>query len=182
LSVTIKNEGTAALSVTSQRISGGNAGEFSIVSGGGSFSLNPGDSFVVIIRFSPLSLGAKSALYEIKSNDPDENSIDIILMGTGIKFESNTYCYPNPFNPLINPAKIYFKIGYQNFVKIKIIDEGGDLVKVEDISLSDNNSDLSYFLWDGKNDRGEFVSNGIYFYQLKSDEGEKLWGKICIIK
>ena len=37
-------------------------------------------------------------------------------------------------------------------------------------------------IWDGTNDKGKLVANGVYFYQIKSDSGKDLWGKVVVIK
>jgi hypothetical protein len=80
----VSNAGGATLSVSSTTLTGANAGEFSIISGGGSFTLAPGESRNVNVRFSPASIGAKSATLRFDSNDPDEDPRDISLSGTGI--------------------------------------------------------------------------------------------------
>jgi hypothetical protein len=37
-------------------------------------------------------------------------------------------------------------------------------------------------VWDGTNDKGSTVANGIYFYRIELDYGEDLWGKVAVIK
>ena len=49
--VTVKNEGACTLSVSSTQITGPNASEFSIQSGGGSFSLTSGQTRNITVRF-----------------------------------------------------------------------------------------------------------------------------------
>ncbi|MBN2093092.1 choice-of-anchor D domain-containing protein, partial [candidate division KSB1 bacterium] len=79
----IKNDGTANLGVTAITLSGTNAAEFAIQSGGGTFSLSPGGTRNLIIRFNPTSAGNKSASLRISSNDPDENPLLVNLTGQG---------------------------------------------------------------------------------------------------
>ena len=67
--------------MTSQIIIGADSSEFSIVSGEGSFSLAPSQTWQVKIRFIPTSQGTKTVTYRIESNDPDENPKDIPLSG-----------------------------------------------------------------------------------------------------
>jgi hypothetical protein len=80
----VLNAGSATLSVSSTILTGADAGEFSITSGGGSFTLSSGESRNVNVRFSPSSAGAKSTTLRFDSNDPDEDPRDIPLNGTGI--------------------------------------------------------------------------------------------------
>ena len=81
----VSNEGAAALSVSSTSLVGTHASEFSIVSGGGAYSLEPGATRSVTIRFTPLATGAKTATLRIASNDPDEATTDVALSGEGIE-------------------------------------------------------------------------------------------------
>jgi hypothetical protein len=81
---TITNTGTGDLSVSSTFISGTDAGDFNIISGGGSFTIAPSANHPVQVQFSPLSLGSKSATFTIISDDPDEGSVLISLTGNGV--------------------------------------------------------------------------------------------------
>ncbi|MDZ7265651.1 MAG: choice-of-anchor D domain-containing protein, partial [candidate division KSB1 bacterium] len=80
---TIKNDGTADLIVSATTITGTNASEFSIQSGGGAFTLAPAATRNLIVRFTPTTAGSKSASLSISSNDPDENPLLVALSGTG---------------------------------------------------------------------------------------------------
>ena len=81
---TISNTGTGALSVSEQSLTGANPSDFSIVSGGGAFSINPWQTHQTVVRFSPQAVGGRSATLSIASNDPDENPFNVPLLGTGI--------------------------------------------------------------------------------------------------
>ena len=78
--------------------------------------------------------------------------------------------YPNPFNPetwipyhLANPSNVW----------ITIYDVRGSIVRYLDLGHQregyyTNRSRAAY--WDGRNDVGERVASGIYFYQLQADD------------
>lgn len=83
--ITVGNDGTGTLSVSTTTLTGTHAGEFSIQSGGGTSSIIPGGTHDVIVRFSPASSGSKNASLQISSNDPDENPFTISLIGTGVE-------------------------------------------------------------------------------------------------
>jgi len=77
----ISNTGTANLSVTVVTLSGADASDFSIQSGGGPFTLAPGATQNVVVRFNPAGSGVKSASLSFTSNDPDENPFLVPLSG-----------------------------------------------------------------------------------------------------
>ncbi|MBN1349535.1 choice-of-anchor D domain-containing protein [candidate division KSB1 bacterium] len=80
----VSNTGAAELNVTATTLGGANQSEFSIQSGGGSFTLAPAGSRNLTIRFAPTGAGSKSASLSISSNDPDENPLVIALSGQGV--------------------------------------------------------------------------------------------------
>jgi len=82
LAVTVRNTGTATLNVTSTTLLG--TAEYSIVAGGGPFSLAPAATRQVTVRLTPTSLGSKVATLSFASNDPDENPKNVPLSGTGV--------------------------------------------------------------------------------------------------
>ncbi|MBN2088212.1 choice-of-anchor D domain-containing protein [candidate division KSB1 bacterium] len=90
----IKNEGAANLNVTATNLNGTNSSEFS-VQNGGAFSLAPGQTWNITIRFNPASTGNKSASLRISSDDPDENPYFIQLTGNCIS--PSVVIYPNAF-------------------------------------------------------------------------------------
>ncbi|MFQ6003281.1 MAG: T9SS type A sorting domain-containing protein, partial [Candidatus Zixiibacteriota bacterium] len=73
--------------------------------------------------------------------------------------------YPNPFNPTTN---IEFLLPRSDQVKIEIFNILGQKVR----TLVDQHLKAGHKLvdWDGKDDSGEQVSSGIYFYSIKTDE------------
>jgi uncharacterized delta-60 repeat protein len=82
LAVTVRNTGTATLNVTSTTLLG--TAEYSIVAGGGAFSLAPAATRQVTVRLTPTSLGSKVATLSFASNDTDENPRNVPLSGTGV--------------------------------------------------------------------------------------------------
>jgi hypothetical protein len=69
--------------------------------------------------------------------------------------------YPNPFN---QTTKIEFTLAKSGFVNLSIYDLLGR--KVRTLASEYLPSGYKSVLWDGKNDSGEDVSSGIYFYQI----------------
>jgi hypothetical protein len=74
--------------------------------------------------------------------------------------------YPNPFNP---ETWIPYNLKDTSHVVIRIYNASGQQVKTLDLGLKEagiftSQSKSAY--WDGKNDEGERVSSGIYFYNI----------------
>ena len=77
--------------------------------------------------------------------------------------------YPNPFNP---ETWIPYQLSNTSDVKITIYDVQGRVVRELDLGHQragyyTSRSRAAY--WDGRNNRGERVASGIYFYQLQAD-------------
>ncbi len=81
---TVRNIGSADLQVTTSSLVGGDAGEFGITSGGGAFTLTPGSTHNIDVRFVPTSVGPKAAALRLASNDDNEATFDVSLSGSGI--------------------------------------------------------------------------------------------------
>ncbi|HIG75551.1 MAG TPA: choice-of-anchor D domain-containing protein [Bacteroidetes bacterium] len=81
-SVRILNEGTADLSLSSIALASGTA--FSILAGGDTAVLVPGDSAFVVVQFAPSVAGAQADTLSIASDDADEALVRVELTGTGI--------------------------------------------------------------------------------------------------
>ena len=78
--------------------------------------------------------------------------------------------YPNPFNP---ETWIPYHLAHGAEVEIAIYDAKGALVR----RLALGYQAAGYYAdrgraayWDGRNDGGESVANGVYFYQLRAGE------------
>jgi hypothetical protein len=100
---------------------------------------------------------------------------------TGFDPASERICYPNPFNPLTDLAKFRFKVEKSGNVSIRIYDIANTLVK-EIIGNRQYDAGIWEIPWDGKNDRGDIVANGVYFYVVESGSGERAVNKIAVLK
>ena len=75
--------------------------------------------------------------------------------------------YPNPFNP---ETWIPYQLSQDSEVKIWIYDVGGQLVRSMEVGFQEAgiySSREKAIYWDGKNQDGEPVSSGVYFYILE---------------
>ena len=73
--------------------------------------------------------------------------------------------YPNPF---ANETVINYNLNKQADVSVTIYDILGREVKK--FSIGEQNAGIHGIIWDGKNNFGQMVTTGIYFYRLQSGE------------
>ena len=96
---TIINEGDATLN-GEVLLAGTDAAIFEITEGGGVFALAPTEELTVGVRFCCDSVGPKSAILRITSDDPDEPVCDVDLSGTCPGFLIGGAAYTDLGNPL----------------------------------------------------------------------------------
>ena len=78
--------------------------------------------------------------------------------------------FPNPFNP---ETWIPFQLAEESHVTINIFNPTGEIIRTLSLgkmSAGDYSTHTKAAHWDGKNDDGETVSSGIYFYNIKAGE------------
>ena len=78
--------------------------------------------------------------------------------------------YPNPFNP---DTWIPYQLSEGSTVTVKIYDVTGSLIRTVNVG----HKSVGYYLtreravyWDGRNEKGERVSSGVYFYTLSAGD------------
>jgi len=81
--VVMVNLGGTELAIASVALTGTDVGDFAIASDTGESPLLACNLRRVEVRFNPASAGPKSAALTITSDDPDEQTVDISLSGTG---------------------------------------------------------------------------------------------------
>ena len=92
-----------------------------------------------------------------------------LTMFGGIKRTALLQNFPNPFNP---ETWIPYTLADDADVNVRIYDVEGKLVRKLDVGYQRAGSYLSRekaVYWDGRDQLGESVSSGIYFYTLKAD-------------
>ncbi len=83
-SFSVKNIGKAELTVSTTSLLDNEADELSIASGAGPFSLLPGESHEVVVRFNPISIDKTHAKLRFINNDRDKTPLDVSITGSGI--------------------------------------------------------------------------------------------------
>jgi flagellar hook assembly protein FlgD len=74
--------------------------------------------------------------------------------------------YPNPFNPA---TTISFSLRKRGRVELVVYDVAGRRVRTL-VSGERSTGVLYRVVWDGKNDEGQAVASGVYFYRLVADD------------
>ncbi|MBN2104351.1 hypothetical protein JW835_09965 [bacterium] len=91
--------------------------------------------------------------------------------------ESNLWSCPNPFS---EQTTIYYHLSESGDVNFKIFTLVGDLVW--SYSLKDVASGPQTLTWDGCNDKGRRVMNGVYWLFMQTDAGVEGKFKIAVVK
>ena len=90
--------------------------------------------------------------------------------------------YPNPFNP---ETWLPYQLANDAEVTIRIYSSAGQLVRHLELGFQQ----AGYYIgkaraayWDGRNDLGERLASGVYFYQLNTGESSEIIRKMVIRK
>jgi hypothetical protein len=90
--------------------------------------------------------------------------------------------YPNPFNPGQGNLKIIYALKQDSPAIGRIYDMRGQQVKTLFENKFHKAGIENETEWDGTNNNGKFVGNGLYVYVIESDKGEKFTGKVTVLK
>ncbi len=106
-----------------------------------------------------------------ESHFSDEVSIYLSDEGDIINLEGaeNFYNFPNPFDPEDEYTQIRYVLKRTESVTIVILDVTGQKIRSLSTSMTKTPGEHVEDLWDGRDDKGNFVANGIYYAHLKSE-------------
>ncbi len=107
----------------------------------------------------------------------------------------DSYAFPNPFSPKTDVCKIKYSTGGKSeSVTIRIFNFGMKYIRtviqnsqrgtqlhiVNNTNSSGVNGVLDF--WDGKDDNGSVVPNGVYFYRVDVGSNNPVFGKIMVLQ
>ncbi len=157
--------------------------QYSIVNGGGPFSLAADETLFVGVQFKPTSVGSHNCTIDTG----DSICINVVCTGTGdppsgigttrpLTFALNQN-YPNPFNP--TTVIRYDVPASGGKVILRIYDVKGRLVR----TLVDGyqSSGQKTAIWHGRNNHGQNVVTGVYFYRMTAP-GFEMTKKLVLLK
>ena len=146
-------------------------------------------SKVSSFEFSPdgryLASGAKDGLiliWEVNADVPGATT-GMNLEGTALvrwgalRRTALLQNFPNPFNP---DTWIPYQLARDGEASIGIYDVAGQVVRTLELGYGRTGHGTAH--WDGRDDSGESLASGIYFYVLRADDGSGDMKKMTILK
>jgi hypothetical protein len=100
-----------------------------------------------------------------------------------LESQTSTYAYPNPFSPATEVVRFHYTTGDRNVgVTIQVFDFGMNLVRTIIQNAPRPGTQEQDEIWDGRDEKGNQVSNGVYFYRVKVGDEKPEWGKIIVMQ
>jgi hypothetical protein len=92
----------------------------------------------------------------------------------------DTYAYPNPFSPAVDGlVRIRYDLPQPGTLRIRVFDSAMNLVRELAESRQGGEGEVT---WDGRDERGGRLANGVYFYELSGPGDLGARGKILVIE
>ena len=131
-----------------------------------------GDILEISVISPDVSVGVRPLQYTVTAEDVRLSRIELpALFLREIPIETELLRnYPNPFNP---ETWIPYQLAEDAFVTLTIYNSGGQVVRTLDVghqiaAVYESQSKAIY--WDGRNEFGETVASGVYFYTLTAGD------------
>ena len=131
-----------------------------------------GDTLEISVKSPDTSVGVQPLRYTVTVEDVKRSRIQLpALVLQELPSETELLRnYPNPFNP---ETWIPYRLAQDAFVTLTIYDGNGQMVRTLDVghqtaAVYESRSKAAY--WDGRNDLGESVASGVYFYTLTAGD------------
>lgn len=139
------------------------------------------DHFAVGVTDNRLWVGTRGGL---GSASPNANNWEIDRASVTTSESDEIKGYPNPFAPLQESNAEGFRIEYNApedvYVTLEFYNYAIELVRIVVQDLFRPGGNIYAEVWDGKNDNGDIVANGVYFYRFKLNKKVR-WGKVIIL-
>ena len=134
LDFVIRNKGNTDLVVDSTRIVGPDADQWLIRKGAAPFVVAVGGDQKVTVCFNPTSMGNKQASVRIRSNDPDEDPLDILLKGTALAPDIDAVAALIQFGSV--------EIGSEAQESFNLVNAGTAPLQVTEVAIAGSNASL----------------------------------------
>ena len=131
-----------------------------------------GDTLEISVRSTDPRIGVQPLRHTVTAEDVKRSRVEL---GNLIVYEIPTETallpnYPNPFNP---ETWIPYRLAKDAFVILTIYDQTGQVVRTLDVghqiaAVYESRSKAIH--WDGRNEFGEGVASGVYFYHLSAGD------------
>lgn len=129
-------------------------------------------------------LGSDDGLAKLEETSFWKGNWKIYFASQPLKDNRETYCYPNPFSPRQEQLKIKYSTGGNDAaVTIRIFDFGMNYLRtVIQNAPRKRTIEGAPDFWDGRDDNGSLLPNGVYFYRVDINDEEPLFGKIIYMQ
>ena len=134
----------------------------------------------IIVHYKPVLSEGHYSLKVIGKGNSTQFSNSIVSTNNFTVTNSlqllNVYNYPNPFS-----SDTYFTFKLTTIpeeLKIKIFTIAGRLVKQFDVKSSELNYDFNRIYWNGRDQDGDLLANGVYLYKIITAKSGKVKTKI----
>ena len=136
---------------------------------------------------STLFIGTFDGLVTTKEVGCYESNYNVTQVSAALSSPTSTYAYPNPFSPLQGITRIHYRVDNPGVtrtgqVTIEIFDFAMNPVRTLIRNAPRSNDVEQNDVWDGISDSGSHLANGVYFYSVRIDNGDRRWGKILVIQ
>ena len=132
-------------------------------------------------------VGTADGLARIDENGSGlwQGSWKVFYASQPVASQSQTYAFPNPFDPQTDNLRIKFSTNGQLLpVTIRIFNFSMHIIRtvIENAERNYANDSAPRDTWDGKDDNGNIVPNGVYFYRIDAGSNKPVFGKILVIQ
>jgi hypothetical protein len=142
------------------------------------FEYTPYPNSKAIITWKP-KLEDEKHILEVLAKDASGNFFDSTSSRSVFYVYNNpallhVYNYPNPFKD-----NTYFTFEIRGIIppeelKIKIFTVAGRLIRVIDVPIASLQIGFNKISWDGRDEDGDEIANGLYFYKIISKHGDEV--------
>lgn len=139
---------------------------------GNAIALTENNEFIAA-GYSQSSAGGDKDIYLVRVSDSYTSIDNSPALSTSFALNGN---YPNPFNA---STDICFTIPKSSDVDITIYNINGQ--KVRSFNMPKANSGYNSVIWNGKDNDGEEISSGVFFYRIDYED-KYLSGRMTMIK
>jgi len=118
--------------------------------------------------------------FPVKTSTMDTH--EIVGLAGLVEPNSTTYAAPNPFSPARDErARLVYSLARSAQVTIDIYDFASRHVRTLILGATREGPGNHGDNWDGRDDDGAIVANGVYFFRVETSAGNQAFGKVVVL-